>query len=165
MRKKTLNSIFIVALISIFTFSGVIISAKAGRPYDFYIEGYIDWDHTTIEYTYNDRFGIYEVAMTWIITSSDLVEDFEEGNMTFNSVRYVHYIRGDIAVVRGDLGINLNDGTVVINGYIHATMTLFSDPDDVHTVGRFSGRGDVNIRGTTEALGISEELYLEGTAW
>ena len=168
MRKKTLNSIFIVALISIFTFSGVIITTEAARPQiPFYIVCEIDMDSIVIDdKSMGDRL-FYTIAYTCNITDSDLgaYTDGHEvigGNLTLDSIVTGNRKSGD-ARSTSVLRIISADGTLLEKGRMIATYeNYFGDPNNIVTKITFFGNGYVMFRGTMEGVGASTTMILEG---
>ena len=167
MRKKTLNSIFIVALISIFTFSGVIITTEAARPQiPFYIVCEIDMGSVVIDDKSMGDMLFYTIAYTCNIMDSDLgaYTDGHEvigGNLTLDSIVTGNRKSGD-ARSTSVLRIISADGTLLEKGRMIATYENYWIPNEILTKATFFGNGYVMFRGTGEGIGAATTMRLEG---
>ena len=167
MKKKTLNSIFIVTLISIFAFSGTMMTVRAPRPQiPFYILCEADMGSIVIDdRSMGDRL-FYTIAYTCNITDSDLgaYTDGHEvigGNLTLDSIVTGNRKSGD-ARSTSVLRIISADGTLLEKGRMIATYENYWDPPNIVTKCTFFGNGYVMFRGAMEGVGSSTTMNLTG---
>jgi len=167
MKSKILNSILLAVFVSVFAFSGAIMTVRAHPPQiPFYIACELDMDSIVIDdKSMGDRL-FYTIAYTWNITDSDLgaYTDGHEvigGNLTLDSIVTGNRKRGD-ARSTSVLRIISVDGTLLEEGRMIATYENYWDPNNIVTKCMFFGKGYVTFRGAMEGVGASTTMILEG---
>ena len=167
MKSKILNSILLAVFVSVFAFSGAIMTVRAHPPQiPFYIECEADMGSIVIDdKSMGDRL-FYTIAQTWNITDSDLgtyTDDHKVigGNLTLDSIVTGNRKTGD-ARSTSVLRIISADGTLLEKGRMIATYENYWDPNEIVTKCMFFGNGYVMFRGAMEGVGSSTTMNLTG---